>query len=239
VTVNQGPYEATKHNKSFDVRLIARTESTSRALSLRAYSDVDLIALIGNEDDDVYAELYRRYSAEVAAVARRILVDNARTEDVVADVFVWLWLFPEKFDPRRGSLLRSLQLRARSRSIEIHHSESARRRREASEFHVEHHHQTGADARIVKSESAYVVREAVALLPVLEREAIHLAYFVGMPYTEVAHRLSVPEGTVKSRIRAGLSHLRANKQLRLLRADNDLSSTAQTSVDSVCDASGR
>ena len=155
-------------DETFDVGLVALTESTSRTLSLGEYSDVDLIALMRNEGVELYAELYRRYSAEVAAVARKILVDEARSEDVVADVFVWLWLFPEKFDPRRGSLLTFLRLRAQSRSIEIHHSESRRRRREASESYGENHHQKAVDARIIESESASVVREAVALLPVLD-----------------------------------------------------------------------
>ena len=148
-----------------------------------------------------------------------ILVKDHRCEDVVAEVFVSLWLFPEKFDPARGTLLAYLRLRARGRSIDIVRSEAARTRRETSEqpplldF--------DADAVLVGAESALAVRQALVQLPVTEREPIVLAYFSGLSYAEVAVHLAVPEGTVKGRIRSGLSRLRRNGNLLSLGEQGD------------------
>jgi RNA polymerase sigma-70 factor (ECF subfamily) len=72
-------------------------------------------------------------------------------------------------------------------------------------------------ALIIASEEALAVREALARLPANEREVITLAFFSGMSYKLVANQLRLPEGTVKSRIRSGLTHLKANGGLKLMR----------------------
>jgi RNA polymerase sigma factor (sigma-70 family) len=226
VTLKEDAYGAGEPGQSLDVGLATRAEIGSGTIALGEYSDLALVASLGNESGDAYAELYRRHASSVTAAARTILMDDGHCEDVVADVFVRLWFFPEQFDPRRGSLLTFLRLKARNRSIDIVRSESSRRRREAGGRDAENHHHNDADARLVGAESAVAVREALALLPVLEREPIYLAYFVGLTYREVAKRLSLPEGTVKARIRAGLSHLQGNEQLRLLRDVNDVAPRA-------------
>jgi len=140
---------------------------------------------------------------------------DQRCEDVVAEVFVSLWFFPEKFDPSRGTLLAYLRLKARGRSIDMVRKEAARTRRETTERPGPP--DTDADAVLVGAESALAVREALVQLPVVEREPIILAFFAGLTYAEVAVRLGLPEGTVKSRIRAGLSHLQRNSGLLALR----------------------
>jgi RNA polymerase sigma-70 factor (ECF subfamily) len=96
---------------------------------------------------------------------------------------------------------------AHGRSVDLLRSESSRRRREETDarrtaeagYDVEHEVWDLAVADHVKS--------AVALLPVEERRAIELAYFGGHTYREVAQMLDQPEGTVKSRIRAGMRRL--------------------------------
>jgi RNA polymerase sigma-70 factor (ECF subfamily) len=140
-----------------------------------------------------------------------ILIGDNRCEDVVAEVFVALWFFPEKFDPARGTLLAYLRLKARGRSIDLVRAETARTRREASER--PHSLDVDADDVLVGAESALAVRTALVQLPAAEREAIVLAYFSGLSYGTVAVRLGLPEGTVKSRIRSGLGRLRRNGSL--------------------------
>ena len=89
----------------------------------------DLVASLVDECGDAYAELYRRHSRSVTAAVNMILVNDSRCEDVVAEVFVGLWFFPERFDSSRGSLLAFLRLKARGRSIDLVRAETARRRR--------------------------------------------------------------------------------------------------------------
>jgi RNA polymerase sigma-70 factor (ECF subfamily) len=68
------------------------------------------------------------------------------------------------------------------------------------------------EQQVVQHAVADEIRAALARLPELEREPVELAYLGGLPYREVATRLGIPEGTAKSRIRAGLSHLREAMQ---------------------------
>ena len=143
--------------------------------------------------------------------------DDQRCQDVVADVFVALWFFPEKFEPSRGSLLAFLRMKARGRSIDIVRAETARRRREEGQYGAKTESFKDSDAEIIQDEAALVVRDALALLPRAERDPIYLAFFSGLAYQEVARRLRLPEGTVKARIRAGLRHLKENDQLLVLR----------------------
>ena len=96
---------------------------TRRGIPYCDWSDRDLVACLSSGGGDAYAELYRRHSASVAAVARMILANDERCQDVVAEVFVGLWFYPEKFEPSRGSLLAFLRMKARGRSIDMVRSE--------------------------------------------------------------------------------------------------------------------
>ena len=172
------------------------------------WTDEQLVFAVRDTRDTAFAELFRRHSASVGAVARMILgSSNSGCDDVVAEVFEALWSEPEKFDPLRGSLLGFLRLRARGRSIDLLRSESCRLRREQND-------DTGArlpsaiDARLIAGELGASLRQVVSQLPEAERTVIELAYFAGMTYRAVARTLELPEGTVKSRIRSGLQHLR-------------------------------
>jgi len=199
-----------------------RTPVSARVVGeipLGARSDLELVSSLGDPSGDAYSELYRRHSASVTAAVRMILVKDQRCEDVVAEVFVSLWFFPEKFDPARGTLLAYLRLKARGRSIDLVRKEEARTRRETTSW--PRWAEAGADAGLVGAESALAVQAALALLPAIEQEPIVLAYFSGLTYTEVALRLGLPEGTVKSRIRSGLSRLQRNRGLRSLRDTGD------------------
>ena len=195
----------------------------SSALPYCEWSDLDLVACLSSEGGDAYAELYRRHSASVAAVARMILVNDERCQDVVAEVFVGLWFSPEKFESSRGSLLTFLRMKARGRSIDIIRTEVARRRREESGRDSPNDNDPDSDIAMIGAEAALVVRDALALLPPNQREPIYLAFFSGLSYHEVARRLDLPEGTVKGRIRAGMRRLQGNDQLlRLREADTTM-----------------
>jgi RNA polymerase sigma-70 factor (ECF subfamily) len=131
-------------------------------------------------------------------------------EEVVQEVFVRLWDDPRRFDPARGSLRAYLLAQTHGRSVDLVRAESARRVRETRD--AERTAESGYDLEreVWDLTLAEHVREALGDLAAGEREAIELAYFGGHTYREVARRLGEPEGTVKSRIRSGLSRLRAS-----------------------------
>jgi len=181
--------------------------SDSRDLAYEEWTDAALTAAIAGHDGRTYEELYRRHSRSVLAVARMILGNLPDCEDIVAEIFVGLWLLPGQYDPERGSLLSFLRMKARNRSIDLLRSSTARRRRELGELSTRRDVAPDVESAVLAREDVARLRRAVGLLPEIERESILLAYFAGMSYRAVALHLDLPEGTVKSRIRAGLRRL--------------------------------
>src|SRR4051794_24485753 len=175
---------------------------------LTAASDAALVVSISRYHEDALAEAYRRHGGAVFGLARRLLGDQAIAEELVQEVFLRLWNHPEKFDPARGSLRAFLLAHSHSRSVDVLRSDVARRRRE--ERDAQRTAEAGYDLEheVWDLAVAEQVRSAVHALPEAERAAIDLAYFGGYTYREVAQRLGEPEGTVKSRIRAGLRRMR-------------------------------
>jgi RNA polymerase sigma-70 factor (ECF subfamily) len=179
---------------------------------LREVSDAALVVAIGRWQEDALAEAFRRHSGAVLALARRVLSDSARAEEVVQEVFTRLWNSPERFDPGRGSLRSFLLAQSHGRSVDLLRSDSARRRREDREAQRGVLAAYDLEREVNDVIVAEQVRDAVAELTDGERRAIELAYFGGHTYREVAVLLQEPEGTVKSRIRSGLSRLRNSFQ---------------------------
>ena len=174
-------------------------------------SDAALVVAIGRYQQAALAEAYRRHAGAVFGLARRLLNDQARAEDVVQEVFVRLWNQPDRFDPDRGSLRSFLLTTTHGRAIDMIRADSSRRRREERDAReIGEHANAGYDVSHEVWDMALAghVRDALDALSDGEREAIELAYFGGRTYKEAAVELGVAEGTVKSRIRSGLKRLR-------------------------------
>ena len=172
-------------------------------------SDSALVVAIGRFQQDALAEAYRRHAGAVFGLARRLLTDHARAEEIVQEVFVRLWNEPGRFDPDRGSLRSFLLANAHGRAVDLIRSEASRRRREERESARTADSGYDIAHEVWDLALAGHVREAMATLQDVEREAIELAYFGGLTYRDAAERLGEPEGTVKSRIRSGLKKLRS------------------------------
>lgn len=169
--------------------------------------DFDLVQRISDGDQRALALIYRRYSGQVFGLAKRIIRNNELAADVVQDVFVSLWNRPEAFDRDRGTLRTFLLAKTHGRTIDIIRSESARRIREERDIRLTAQAEPTVDEEVWQMTLVTKVRDAVAGLPDRERQVIELAYLGGLTYREVALRLEMPEGTVKSRIRSGLARL--------------------------------
>ena len=169
--------------------------------------DFDLVQRISDGDQRALALIYRRYSGQVFGLAKRIIRNNELAADVVQDVFVSLWNRPEAFDRDRGTLRAFLLAKTHGRTIDIIRSESARRIREERDIRLTAQAEPTLDEEVWQMTLVAKVRDAVAGLPDRERQVIEFAYLGGLTYREVALRLEMPEGTVKSRIRSGLARL--------------------------------
>jgi RNA polymerase sigma-70 factor (ECF subfamily) len=184
-------------------RRIAGSVATGRNKQV-SLDDAALAKGVADGDRGALEAVFSAYGGAVKSMALRVLRNGTLAEDVVQDVFVDFWKSPEKFDPSRGSLRTFLLTIAHRRAVDLVRSETARSRREETAPWEESYEIEDEVWSKALSES---VRSALADLGEDERRAIAMAYFGGLSYVEVARRLGAPEGTVKSRIRAGMKKL--------------------------------
>ncbi len=174
-----------------------------------ARPDADLVAVVADRQPGALEELYRRHSVAVFGVARRVTGVPEHAEEVLQEVFLRLWRSPERFDPTRGALRSFLLMDANARAIELVRRDAARRAREEKTVHLAEPlrgEEIGGELWDVVV--AGHLRDALDALTPLEREAIELAYYGGLSQSELAERLGVPLGTIKSRMFAALGRLR-------------------------------
>ena len=186
----------------------APNSGSMRQDDLTLASDAQLVVAIGRWRQDALAEAYRRHAGAVFALASRVLASRNLAEEVVQEVFLRLWDNAERFDPERGSLRSWLLAQTHGRAVDLLRSETARKGREEREHRGRAEAGYDLEHEVWDLTVADQVRDALGALPTEERKAIELAYFRGLTYREVASALDQPEGTVKSRIRAGLKRLR-------------------------------
>ena len=171
--------------------------------------DVGLVVAIARYHEDALAEAYRRHAGAVFALASRMLWERMVAEEVVQEIFLRLWEHPERYDKSRGALRSFLLMDTHARCVDRVRADSRRREREQRSARAEMVADYSVDLEAWDLNVAEQVREAVNTLSQGEREAIELAYFGGHTYREVARILDQPEGTIKSRIRTGLTRLRS------------------------------
>jgi RNA polymerase sigma-70 factor (ECF subfamily) len=177
-------------------------------IELSTASDAMLVVAIGRWNESALAEVYRRHGGAVHALAQRVLGSDGRAEDVTQDVFIDLWNRPERYDASRGSLRVFLITVAHGRAVDILRSDSARAGREQRTARETATADYDVESEVWDLAVAAQLKQAILTLSERERRPIELAYFGGHTYREVASLLGEPEGTIKSRIRAGLQQLR-------------------------------
>ncbi len=161
-------------------------------------------------DEGGLAQLYDESSAIVYGLALRILGSPADAEEVAMDVYTQVWRSAGAYAESRGPVLAWLATMARTRAIDRLRLRGPRGRAEQLSMN---HNGRSQDERHFENQTierldAHRVNDAIAAVPKEQREAVTLAYFSGMSHSEVAEHLGVPVGTVKTRIRLGMSKLR-------------------------------
>ena len=180
------------------------------SISLTEASDGALVVAIARWRQEALAEAYRRHAGAVFGLARRVLGQSTLSEEIVQEVFLRLWNSPDRYDPERGSLRSFLLAQAHGRAVDLLRSDTARRQREDRDARASAEAGYDIEHEVWDLAVAARLKEVLGTLPDEERQAIELAYWGGRTYREVAAALGAPEGTVKSRIRAGLRRMRGN-----------------------------
>ena len=166
-------------------------------------SDGELIRRTGEGDRAAFDKLYRRYSRQVFGLALRRLGDRGRAEDAVQETFVSIWRSARTYKPERGPGAPWLYGVARNAIVD----RSRARNEPAAEAADEPSLEPGPAERAEQSWTQWQVHSALERLPEREREVVALAYWSDLSQSEVAARLGIPLGTVKTRTRAALMHL--------------------------------
>lgn len=154
--------------------------------------------------------IFDRHAGVAFSLAYRMCGSRVRAEDVVQEAFLSLWRSGARYDRRRGSVRSWILGVARNQAIDTFRHDAV----------VESHH-AGDDrlaeqmpaaeltaSQVERRDDAHRVRSALLDLPVDQRRVIELAYFGGFTHTEISEMLELPAGTVKGRMRLGLSKLR-------------------------------
>jgi RNA polymerase sigma factor (sigma-70 family) len=172
-------------------------------------SDEALVALVARGDESALAELYDRVGRVAYGLALRVVRDERLAEDAVQEGFLALWRTAATFRAERAKASTWILTLVHRRAVDVVRREERRR---AEPLGEEVAAQAGESE--TTDEAAWLgfererVQDALRQLPDVQREAIELAYYGGFSQSELAERLGVPLGTIKSRMFAGLSRLR-------------------------------
>ena len=164
--------------------------------------------LIAAKDDDALGQLYDRYRLILFGVLMRILNNREEAEDVLQDVFLQVWRRAADFDENRGRPFTWLVTLARSRGIDRLRSLASRGRVAVAGANEATEEVSDAASDAIQSERLGAVTSALADLPEDQRRPLVLAYFDGLTQSEIATKLGVPLGTVKTRMRTAMMKLR-------------------------------
>jgi RNA polymerase sigma-70 factor, ECF subfamily len=155
-------------------------------------------------------ELYGRFSTRAYRTAFSVCHDRDCAQDAVQDAFVSMWSSRMTYQPARGPVVRWAMTIVRHRAIYLARRQSATARLEEGPARIED--QPGEDDVPTECDARAEARQLTLLLarlPPPQREVIRLAFFDGLTHKEIARRLALPPGTVKGRMRLGLSKLRS------------------------------
>ena len=169
--------------------------------------DVVLVHAMSRGDNEALARLYDRHARGMLALAERIVGRGLEAEDVVHEVFLEAWRLAADYDVGRGSVKAWLLLRTRSRSLDLQKSSRVSKRVTSldQDWLAELRDPAGDGSDCADHPR---VRKALVALTREQRDVLLLGYFGGLSSSEIAERLGVPIGTVKSRVAAGLAALR-------------------------------
>jgi RNA polymerase sigma-70 factor (ECF subfamily) len=171
--------------------------------------EAELVARIAKGDEHAFLTIYDRYAARVHALTLRILSDSMLAEEATQDTFLKLWSRARLYLNERGSLLLWLLTIAKRTALDRLRME-ARRPMLSDSSDPDDVWLLVPDSDTVSEESRWrSLYFAVQSLQPEYRQVIELAFYQGLSQSEIAEVLGWPLGTVKTRVRAAMEHLRA------------------------------
>jgi RNA polymerase sigma-70 factor (ECF subfamily) len=191
------------------LQAVARKPDDDVDGSTPVVTDEDLLGLVARGDRTAFAELYDRTAPRVFGLVKRLLRDHAQSEEVTQEIFLEIWTTATRYDHGKGSAVAWMLTMAHRRAVDRIRASQASRDRDVR---IGIRDLAPAYDSVVESVEVVIeterVKQAMERLTQLQRQAVQLAYFGGYSHSEVASMLSVPIGTVKTRLRDGMIRLR-------------------------------
>lgn len=190
--------------------VVPRDRDIDDALAVSPASRLqNLLARVATGDRAAFSDLYDEVAPRVFGLVRRLLVDHSQSEEVTQEIFLEIWQTASRFDPNKGGATTWILTMAHRRAVDRVRASQSSRDRDVKigirDFQNDYDNVSTSVEVKVEHER---VEKAMGRLTELQRQAIQLSYYGGYSNSEVAEILSVPIGTVKTRIRDGMIRLR-------------------------------
>jgi RNA polymerase sigma-70 factor (ECF subfamily) len=169
----------------------------------------ELVRRAGRGDEVAFAALYDSVAPAVYGLSRRVVRDPAQAEEVTQEVFIDVWRSAPRFDRSRGSARSWVLTIAHRRAVDrVRSAQAASDRDQRAAVGTASRDFDEVVETVETRLEVQAVRRCLQALTELQREAVNLAYYGGYTYAQVASVLTLPLGTVKTRLRDGLIRLR-------------------------------
>ena len=177
---------------------------------LRAHADEDLMEMVRGGDSRAFEVVFERHAGAAFSLAYRMCGSRPRAEEVVQEAFLSLWRSGARYNRARGSVRSWLLSVVHNRAIDALRRDLPRDARHVGDEGLAERVQAPelTDVEAERRDDARRVHSALHELPADQRRVIELAYFGGFTHTEIAGMLELPAGTVKGRMRLGLTKMR-------------------------------
>jgi RNA polymerase sigma-70 factor, ECF subfamily len=182
-----------------------------RPVDLRGLADEELMELVDAGEMRAFEVIFDRHASAGYSLAYRMCGRRALAEDIVQEAFLSLWRSGTGYDRARGSVRSWVLSAVHNRAIDALRRTGAKAGRDVSDEGIAERLQApeATDAEVERRDEARRVRGALDELPADQRQVIELAYFGGLTHSQIAEVLELPPGTVKGRMRLGLTKMRS------------------------------
>lgn len=175
-----------------------------------AQSDEELLSLVGSGDKQAFATLFARYAPKVKSYLMRLGATAAAAEDLAQDAMVSVWRRAGSYDATKARPSTWMFVIARNAWIDRLRREKVELAYRVDNRPPEHSEDEAPDETVARKGDERRIADAMATLSEEQQQVVRLSFFEDRPHSEIAERLSLPLGTVKSRLRLALIKLRAH-----------------------------
>jgi RNA polymerase sigma-70 factor (ECF subfamily) len=169
----------------------------------KTYDEADLVQALRKKDDNAYNYLYDNYSAALFGVIKQIIPDVDLCNDVLQETFVNVWRRIDSYDDSKGRLFTWMLHIARNAAIDKVRSKGFQQSQKHLQLDGE-----SMQTSVKAGTDDYGLKKVLTRLKEEQRLLIDLSYYQGFTHEQIAKALDIPLGTVKTRIRSALTHLR-------------------------------